>query len=166
MAKNPKRVAAGKKAWRNRSKTKSRRSSGGGRSRRKPIQRGITGRVGAFIAGVAPVAIVGAASIEDAHAHYKVAGNIISTAKIGLLDFVNGFSQGFFGKKAFEKTDFYDKDGRKGSRGMPDIVPAGSLWLVTGSGLAMMLVDAIASKLAGGRPVKVPLTNYNAIGGS
>lgn len=139
---------------------------GGGAPRRKPIQRGVLGRLGAFIAGVVPAGIVGVAAIEDAQGHYKTAGNILSTAKIGLVSFVNGFTQGFFAKKAFDKMSYVDKDGRRGVRSMPDIVPPGSLWLVTGSGLAMMLVDAVASKLAGGRPVKIWGTNYNAIGGS
>lgn len=142
------------------------RGGGGRRSpRRRPIQRGVLGRLGAFVAGVVPAGIVGIAAVEDAQGHYKQAGNIISTAKIGLVSFVNGFTQGFFGKKAFEKMGYVDKDGRHGERKMPNIVPPGSLWLVTGSGLAMMLIDALGSVLAGGRPVKIWGTNYNAIGG-
>lgn len=146
---------------------------GGGRSarRRKPIQRGLLGRLGAFMAGVTPPAIVTVGAAEDAYAHHKAAermggGNILSTIKIGLYDWVNGFTEGLFGKKVFEKATYALASGQKGERSMPSIVPPGSLWLPIGAGVSMMAVDRLASWLAGGRPVKIIGTNYNATGGS
>jgi len=168
-AKNPKRVAAGKKAWRNRGKSKTRRrSSGGKNSRRKPIQRGIVGRVGAVVLGVFPVAISAADAVQRTISVKKSRGlSMFGAVHYGLLRFVSDLSYGHIGIEPFkENMDFSKEDGTVTSFHVTSGLPKGSLLAVEGTGLLMMAEDWVASKFAGGRPVKIPMTNYNAIGGS
>lgn len=167
-AKNPKRVAAGKKAWRNRTTTsKSRSYRGKGRSRKKPIQRGIGGRIGAFVLGVVPVATSGLDAGAFAMAVHKRQGlNPLSTVTVGFYRFINNLSVGFFNVEAYKKVAIYDKSGATIQMAPGAGIPGGAHWITSGVGLFMMLEDYIASKLAGGRPVKIIGTNYNAVGGS
>lgn len=165
MTKNPKRVAAGKKAWKKRGKSRGR--GGGGKSRRKPIQRGISGRVGAFILGVVPPAISGIEAAGAAMASKKahtLSG--VGAVEVGLYRWINNMSNGFLGTIPFETMSVPKEDGSVARFNMGAGLPKGSLWSVAGVGVLMMGYDWIASKLAGGRPVKIPFTNYNATGGS
>lgn len=166
--KNPKRVAAGKKAWRNRGKTGGRgRSSGGGGRRRKPVQRGVSGRVGAFILGVIPPTISGIEAAGAAMASKKahtLSG--IGAVEVGLYRWINNMSNGFLGTIPFDTMTVPKADGSTVSFRMGAGIPKGALWSVAGTGILMMGYDWVASKLAGGRPVKIPFTNYNATGGS
>jgi len=74
---------------------------------------------------------------------------------------------GFFGVEAFgEDISMTTKTGQTYKTKPGSGVPKGSFLISTGTGLGLMLIDAIAAKLAGGRPVKVMFTNYNATGGS
>lgn len=167
MAKNPKRVAAGKKAWKNRKKGGGARSGGGNSSRRKPIQRGLVGRFGAFMIGGVPPIVATVDVIADASHHHKMGANIMSVANKGLLRWVNNLTYGFFGVKAFGDYITMTKTDGSSYSTRPDAgVPKGAFLTTAVTGLGMMFFDTVASKLAGGRPVKIPFTNYNAIGGS
>lgn len=166
MAKNPKRVAAGKKAWKNRKKGGGARSGGGG-SRRKPIQRGLVGRFGAFIVGGVPPVVATIDVIADAAIHQKRGAGIMSLANKGMLRWVNNMTYGFTGVKAFgDPVTMVTADGSTYQTYPGAGIPKGAFIVTAGTGLSMMAFDWIASKLAGGRPVKIPFTNYNAIGGS
>lgn len=168
--KNPKRVAAGKKAWRSRGKGKKRSGGGGGRGRggKKPIQRGITGRIGAFVLGVMPPAIAGIDAVQStmgAKKSWNLSG--FGALQYGVIRWLNNMSNGFLGKPAFgEAMELAKEDGSVQKSVVNPGLPAGSLWAVAGTGILLMVYDAIAAKLAGGRPVKIPFTNYNATGGS
>jgi hypothetical protein len=147
------------------------RRRGGGLSKRngrKPVQRGITGRIGAFVLGALPP---GLAALESGSTTMGLAKSknmsMMGSIHYGVLRFVNNLSHGYFGIKAFPGAVNVGKKG--GGLVQTDIgagMPAGSLLTVSGVGLFMMLEDRIAAFLAGGRPVKILGTNYNATGGS
>ena len=165
--KNPKRVAAGKKAWRNRGKGRSRSGGRRNNNRRKPIQRGVAGKVGAFILGVAPPAIAGLEAAGAAMAQKKSKNlSALGTVELGFYRFINNLSNGFIGVSALTDMPIPTATGGSVRTGQNTGVPKGSLLTVAGTGLILMGFDWAASKLAGGRPVKIPMTNYNAIGGS
>lgn len=167
--KNPKRVAAGKKAWRNRGKGKKRGSSRStARRGKKRHTRGITGRIGAVVLGVMPPVLAGieaTASTIATKKNFKLNG--ISTVQFGLMRWLNNLTMGFLGKPAFgdkEIMTFADEDGKSKKFAVGSGLPGGSLWLVAGTGLLLMLYDAVAARLAGGSPVKIPFTAINATG--
>lgn len=138
------------------------------KNRRKPIQRGMLGKVGAFIAGVFPVIIAGTDSAAAAYGAYKkktVSG--ISAVQFFLYRFINDMSNGYLGILAMgDEQKYIDPDGNVERIKNRSGIPKYSLLYNTGVGLLMMGIDAAASKLAGGRPVKIMGTNYNATGGS
>ena len=167
--KNAKRVAGGKKAARARARGKGRRRSSGGRgSRRKPIQRGITGKIGAFIMGVAPPVIAGLEAASQAKVGFdRKQLNGFGAVHYGFMRFINNMGNGIIGWEPFhEKMSFSGPDGRTSLISVDSGLPKGSLLGVMVTGAVAMFFDAFASKLAGGRPVKIPGTNYNATGGS
>ena len=168
-AKNQNRVAAGKKAWANRSTASKKRSytkKSGGR-RRKPIQRGIGGRIGAFMVGAVPSGLSGVEVASAAMAKHKAWDlNALSAVTYGLYRFVNNLGNGFVGVIPFDKAEMTNKAGQSSMQNVGSGLPKGSLLVTTGVGFFMMAEDWLASKLSGGRPVKVIGTNYNAIGGS
>lgn len=138
---------------------------GGGR---KPIQRGIVGRLGALLIGVAPPVISGLDAAQRA-TYIKKARNLsmFGTIHYGFLRFITNLSNGIVGVEPFTKPmDFGQADGGSTSFGVTSGLPKGSLWSVMGTGVVMLGYDWIASKLAGGRPIKIIGTNYNATGGS
>jgi len=169
--KNPNRVAAGKRAWANRGKTKS-RSGGKGKgrkNRRKPIQRGVTGKVGAFVLGVAPVAVAGLEAVGQSMRVKKSKGvTVFGTIQYGFIRFLNNLGNGFIWMAPFHETMTLPLDNGRVMDYKPDVklLPKGSLLGVAVTGLTLMAFDWVASKFAGGRPVKIPMTSYNAIGGS
>lgn len=147
---------------------KGRGGGGGGGNRRKPIVRGIVGRLGAFMIGVIPPAIATTEAASIAIARRKEQGlSVLGTIHLGLLRWVNNMTKGYANINAFEEADIGKEAGGTWHVSHVDAgVPGGSLLTTTGVGLLLMLIDAVASKLAGGRPVKVLGTNYNATGGS
>ena len=167
-AKNPKRVAAGKKAWANRStasKSRSYRKKSG--SRRKPIQRGIGGRIGAVVLGAVPTGLSGieaASTAMSARKKWKLGG--MDAVMLGAYRFINNLSKGFLNVEVFGSSTFHREDGTDVTINPGAGIPGGAWITTSGVGLFMMFEDWLASKLAGGRPVKIPMTNYNAIGGS
>ena len=89
-------------------------------------------------------------------------------AYFGFVRFLNNMGNGFVGVEPFhEPMDFARKDGQSWTWRDPGSgLPKGSLLAVASTGLTLMVFDWVASKFAGGRSVKIPMTNYNAIGGS
>jgi len=139
----------------------------GSRKGRRPVQRGLIGRFGGFVMGAGPPIIATLATAEFVSGHYKHHGNIASTAKLGFMQWLNELGNGLVGAAPFDgAVKFVDKDGNTKSGALHPSLPKGSLLAVVATGLVMLGADALASKLAGGRPIKVPFTNYNATGGS
>jgi hypothetical protein len=158
---------AGKKKGKKKGK---KRTNGKKTARRKPIQRGIMGKVGAFILGAGPPAIAMLEAGQSTFKNYKEQNlSMIGGVFFGFTRFLNNITNGLVGVKAFgDPMNFAKKDGGvwRLANGPGSGLPKGSLLYVAASGLLMMAFDAAASKLAGGRPVKVIGTNFNAIGGS
>lgn len=159
----------GRKRPYTRRKTTRRRSPSRARgNRRKPIQRGVTGRLGAIVMGVLPPAIAGIEATSRTIAvkkSRKLSG--MGAVHYGIMRFVSDLSNGFIGIEPFtEKMSFSQEDGMTTQFGVTSGLPKGSLLSVAGTGLVMMGFDFFASKLAGGRPIKIIGTNYNATGGS
>lgn len=165
-----KQIAAARRNIKKAQKANRRKGGGGGRAapRRKPIQRGIVGRIGAFMIGVVPPSIATIDASEAAYTQHKTQkASMISTIKVGFLRWVNNLGVGYFGIEPFpDYIDMTTVDGGTYRTKAGVGVPKGSFLTVTGVGLFQMGVDTLASKLAGGRPVKVIGTNYNATGGS
>lgn len=134
---------------------------------RKPIQRGIVGKLGAFFIGVVPAGVSGAEAAGTAMS-LKTSKKLtaMGTLEIGFYRFVNNMSYGYFGVSPYADMNIPIEGGGKFRTGQNVGVPKGAHLVVTGTGLGMMVFDYIASKLAGGRPVKIIGTNYNATGGS
>jgi len=168
-AKNPKRVAAGKKAWRNRGKGKKRGGSRGGGGRgytKKRHVKGLSGRIGAVILGVLPPALAGLEATSATMAAKKQNKlNAIASVQFGVMRWLNNLSSGFFGKAAFSGNNgFAREDGSYVSLEAGYGLQPGSLWSVAGVGMLMMTYDWVASKLAGGSGTKIPMTNFYATG--
>ena len=156
MAKKKK---GGKKRRSNRRKSK---------SKKKPIQRGVLGKVGALMVSVFPTAIAGTDAISRAMRNYKAHDlNVVGAAHFGLIRFVNSMSYGIIGVTPFnEVMQFSQKDGGSSDIKVSPGVPKFSLGYTIASGLALMGVDRAAAWINSNRPVKIMGTNYNATGGA
>lgn len=116
--------------------------------------------------GVGPPAIAGLDAASTAMAQGKSRNwSGLGTFQYGFSRFINNLTNGFSLGLVFTKPiSIGDKAGGIQQHAPSSGVEEGALWKLILAGGTMMAVDWVASKLAGGRGTKIPMTNYYATG--
>jgi hypothetical protein len=154
-----------RKRGRKRTKKRGRRRSYSRRRGGKRTQRGLLGRFGAFVMGGGPLILAGSDAVQGALRSKKAHGlTMPATFDIGFKRFLNDLSMGIFNKNIIEKGSFSQENGGSVDINIGSGLPGGSVWLVMGTGFALMAADYAATYLTGNKATKVPFTNITATG--